>query len=138
MLRTRLNGKQAIFTDAACDLPRWSSSHRALEGLYFCTPFCTSNIHAQDPVVHVSVASVAGDMTEFAGSFIDQLRSTKGSTGARPGTHEEEKSEGDGSGDSSESENEEEQVPSEVCVDVDMVVCKAGTTVFHAPLLPGE
>lgn len=89
--------------------------------------------------MHVSVASVAGDVSSYVGASSDELRSTSSvgvGDGARGSTETEEKCDavGDGSGSSSESE-EDDVVPSESYLDVDTVVCKAGTSLFQAPFL---
>lgn len=75
--------------------------------------------------MHVSIASVAGDVSSYVGSSFDH---------AKAGTEREDKCD-DPDRDGSNSESEEDvAAPSEVCVDVSTVVCKAGTTLFQAPL----
>lgn len=88
----------------------------------------------QDPVLHVSIASVQGDVTHLIGpSYREpiprdhvgppELVQTEAQTGVRSEQDEEE-----------DEEIEEEDVPTEVSVEVEVVACKAGTTVYCAPL----
>lgn len=87
-------------------------------------------------MVHVSVASVLGDVSSYVGSscgavdvapFKKADRSGKRKQADSGERHEVESSSGD---------DEEDDFPVEVCINVGTVACKAGTTLFDAPLLP--
>lgn len=86
----------------------------------------------QDPVIHISVASMLGDVSSYVGSSRDGVghlaveglsrENVKGANSE--GRHGEGKSSADGEG-----------LPPAVCLPVEMVACKAGTTIFEAPLI---
>ncbi|CAM9487822.1 unnamed protein product [Ectocarpus fasciculatus] len=112
----------------------------------------------EEPIVHVSVASVLGDVSSYvsSSSCVSSSSSSSSSSPAKappraPPTgavaskarHKEGGGEGTQDDDSSSSSSDDEEdssssssdeVPSEVCLPVDVVMCKAGTTYFEAPL----
>lgn len=97
----------------------------------------------QDPVVHVSVASVLGDVSTYVGSSSEGAPSplaARVASGAPKSAGVGEGSLGgdDSVDDSSGEEKDEEDVPSEICLPVSAVLCKAGTTCFEAPLVAGR
>lgn len=90
-------------------------------------------------MVHVSVASVLGDMSSYVGSSSSEAEGCApvkktGRSGKRKEANSRERLEVESS--SSDEEEEEEDSPDEVCVHVGAVACKAGTSLFEAPLLP--
>lgn len=102
-------------------------------------PCRVPGIDDKDPVVHVSIASVAGDVSSYVGASSDESRGTSFvgvGEGARGSNETRGKCDAGGDGSSSSSESEKDDTaPSEICIDVDMVVCKAGTSLFQAPFL---
>lgn len=84
---------------------------------------------------------MAGDVSSYVGSSSDELRRTT-DVGAGDSAQEDAKREdkcNDPDRDDSNSESEEDvAAPFEVCLDVDMVMCKAGTTLFQAPFSPDK
>ena len=102
--------------------------------------------------MHVSVASVLGDVSPYVSSSSegqaaptspstrraasDERKSASGVEGRQGADDigdEESSDEEDG-----EEEEEEMDVPSEICLPVGVVLCKAGTTCFEAPLTAGR
>lgn len=88
-------------------------------------------------MVHVSVASVLGDVSSYVGSSSSGAEdsapvTSTDSNGKRKQADSRKRQEVE----SSSSDGEEEDSPNEVCVHVSAVACKAGTTLFEAPLLP--
>lgn len=84
--------------------------------------------------MHVSVASVLGDVSSYVRSSWSNgsVLGEGGGTGRRDPKNEKQCDVG-GSG---SVVSDEEDAPSEVCLPVGVVVCKAGTRLFEAPLLP--
>lgn len=113
------------------DTTRFNTNNRGLLMLtsnwdFFFLRLCG---FSQDPVVHVSVASVLGDVSTYVTSSSDSA-AERGEIGE--GIPD---GGGDGSNVEEDEEEEEEEVPSELCLPVSVVLCKAGTTYFEAPLL---
>ncbi|CAM9517087.1 unnamed protein product [Scytosiphon promiscuus] len=94
----------------------------------------------EDPVLHVSVASVLGDVSAYVGSSCGQEAGPLppgfggGSAGARTRDRGEMPRDTADSSDDTD-DDEDEDVPSEICLSVGAVLCKAGTTYYEAPLL---
>lgn len=88
--------------------------------------------------MHVSVASVLGDVSSYVGSSSGAVDCAPLKKADRSGERKQADSgerhevESSSSGDDDEDDNS----PDEVCVTVSTVACKAGTTLFDAPLLP--
>lgn len=98
----------------------------------------TCTIFKQDPVLHVSVASVLGDVSDFLISPAVTAKSStdSGEVGDREGSDNADRKRRD-SDSEQEDEGEEEdegEAPAEVMLAVDSVVCKAGATLFQVPL----
>lgn len=108
----------------------------------------------QDPVVHVSVASVLGDVSTYVTSSSKEVSGASSATGVasdapnkvgdgekRQGIEDSgddgsnDEDENDDDDDEGEEEEEDVEAPSEICLPVSVVLCKAGTTYFEAPLL---
>lgn len=87
----------------------------------------------QDPVLHVSVASVLGDVSDLVNSSAVTAESStnSGEVGDREGSDNTDKKRRDSD---SEQEDEEGEAPVEVMTAVDSVVCKAGMSLFEVPL----
>lgn len=113
---------------------RTLESMKNTRALLFAPPclFCRLSCHIQDPVVHVSVASVLGDMSSYVRSSRSNGRILGVGDGKRRRDPESEQHCDVGGSRVSD----EEDAPSEVCLPVGVVACKAGTTLFEAPLLP--
>lgn len=97
----------------------------------------------QDPVVHVSVASVLGDISTYVSSSSEGAPNSvaprvAGDAQKSVGVGEGEQGADDSADDSSGEKGSEEDVPSEMCLPVSFVLCKAGTTYFEAPLVAGR
>ncbi|CAB1108366.1 unnamed protein product [Ectocarpus sp. CCAP 1310/34] len=109
----------------------------------------------EEPIVHVSVASVLGDVSTYVSSSsrVPSSSSSSSSPGKGPprasppgvvasearhkvGGGKDPQEDGSSSSDDDEDSSSisSDDVPSEVCLTVDVVMCKAGTTYFEAPL----
>lgn len=81
----------------------------------------------------MSVASVLGDVSSYVGS---SERIDGSSVTGWGGSPDDASSEERGRG--GDDRDDEEEMPSEVYLPVGVVSCKAGTTLFDAPLLPNR
>lgn len=85
--------------------------------------------------MHVSIASVLGDVSSYVGPSSEERRLSAPSISEVGEGVQKDESGGDRP-DVESSSSDEEDSPLEVCVPVGVVACKAGTTLFEAPLLP--
>lgn len=90
--------------------------------------------------MHVSVASVLGDISSYVSSS-SEGEGAPSSSATRAASDERESAGGgegrqgaDESGQESSDKEDEEDIPSKICLPVSVVLCKAGTTCFEAPL----
>lgn len=85
-------------------------------------------------MLHVSVASVPGDVSDLMNSPVVTAKSSRdsGGVGDREGSDNKDKKRYDS--DSEQEEDEGQAAPVEVMMAVDSVVCKAGNTLFGVPL----